>query len=185
MLHLQLLYSPTTYAVLVAVLILCYTAYRAALPRPIPGIPYHEKSARSVLGDAPRMLRHQQKFGAVYDWMTSQSAELNSPIFQLFLNPFVGPAVFVTDPREAQDVLLRRSKDFDRSQFLIGSVAILSCVSVPRTRTLLILFPDCFIGTIPNNHICQPTNEKFRQGRRLLADTMSNGFLHSVGVSRG
>lgn len=134
--HLQSLHSPTTYAVLAAVLILGYAAYRAALPRPIPGIPYHEKSAKSVLGDVPRMLRHKQKFGTVYDWTTSQGAEFKSPIYQLFLNPFTKPAVFVTDPREAHDVLLRRAKEFDRSQFLIGRLCILSSCLVCLTVCL-------------------------------------------------
>lgn len=138
MLHIRILYSPTTYAVLTAVLILGYAAYRAALPKPIPGIPYHEKSAKSVLGDAPPMVRHQQEFGTVFDWMTSQGGELNSPIFQLFLKPFSRPAVFLTDPREAQDVLLRRAKEFDRSQFLIGWA---SCLCLCRTYTLLTCFP--------------------------------------------
>lgn len=90
--------------------------------------------------------------------MTQQGVELDSPIFQLFLKPFSKPAVFITDPREAQDVLLRRAKWFDRSQF----------------------FEDVFSGTVPHNHVIQPTKDKFRQGRRLLADTMAAPFLKHV-----
>lgn len=154
----HLMYSPTVGAVLAAVFILGYALYRAALPRPIPGIPYHKESANRILGDALGMVKHNQQHGTVIDWWTFQGTKLNSPIFQLFLKPFSKPAVFVLDPRETQDVLLRRSKDFDRSEF----------------------FADIFVGTVPDHHIVQPTNDKFRRGRRLLADTMSNGFLNSV-----
>lgn len=33
---------------------------------------------------------------------------------------------------------------------------------------------------MPNHHIIQPTNDKFRAGRRLLADTMTTGFLNKA-----
>ncbi|KAI7774563.1 cytochrome p450 [Diaporthe eres] len=154
----SLFYSSTTCGVLGLVLVLVYALYRAALPKPIPGIPHHEASANSVLGDAPAMVKHKQKYATTFDWMTAQTEKLNSPIVQLFLKPFSRPIVVVTDHREIQDVVLRRAKDFDRSTF----------------------FKDAFGGVLPNHHIIQPTNEKFRAGRRLLADTMSSGFLHKV-----
>lgn len=113
----SLLYSSTTYGVLGAVLVLVYALYRAALPKPIPGIPYHEASGKSVLGDAPAMIRHKNKNGTVFDWMTAQTLELNAPVVQLFVKPFARPIVIVTDHRETQDVVLRRAKEFDRSTF--------------------------------------------------------------------
>lgn len=112
-----LLYSSTTYGVLGAVLVVLYGLYRAALPKPIRGIPYHEASAKSVLGDAPAMLRHKNKSATVFDWMTAQTLELNKPVVQLFLKPFSKPIVVLTDHRETQDVVLRRAKEFDRSTF--------------------------------------------------------------------
>lgn len=112
-----LFYSSTTYGVLGAVLVVLYGLYRAALPKPIPGIPYHEASAKSVLGDAPAMLKHKNKYATVFDWMTAQTLELNQPVVQLFLKPFSKPIVIVTDHRETQDVVLRRAKEFDRSTF--------------------------------------------------------------------
>lgn len=155
---LHLLYIPTTYAVLGVVFLAVSFVYRAAPPRPIAGIPYHKDSATRVLGDAPAMIKNKQRYGTVFDWMTQQAVELDSPIFQLFLRNFSKPTVFITDPREAQDILLRHAKDFDRSQF----------------------FEDVFGGTVPYNHVIQPTNDMFRQGRRLLADTMAAPFLNRV-----
>lgn len=116
----SILYSSTTYGVLGAVIVLLYALYRAALPKPIPGIPYHEASINRVLGDAPAMLKHKQKYSTVFDWMTAQTVALDSPVVQLFLKPFSPPAVVITDPRESQDILLRRAKDFDRSAFFKG-----------------------------------------------------------------
>ncbi|KAK7977179.1 hypothetical protein PG988_004669 [Apiospora saccharicola] len=156
---LDILYSLPAYAALgTALLISTYVVYCALLPKPIPGIPYHHASAARILGDAPAMVYHAQKHGTVFDWMAKQADELNSPIFQLFLKPFSRPSVFITDPREAQDILLHRTKEFDRSQF----------------------FQDVFGGTVPHCHVIQPTNDKFRKGRRLLADTMATPFLHNV-----
>lgn len=117
----SLSHSSTTYGVLGALLVLLYALYRAALPKPIPGIPYHEASANSVLGDAPAMIKHKQKYATTFEWMTAQTDKLNSPIVQIFLKPFSRPIVIVTDPRETQDVVLRRAKDFDRSRFFKGT----------------------------------------------------------------
>ncbi|KAF2152690.1 cytochrome P450 [Myriangium duriaei CBS 260.36] len=149
---------PPTYVLAAAVVVLGYFLYRAALPKPIPGIPHHKKSAQSIWGDVPSLLKHQKNHPQVFDWMTAQALELNSPIFQLFINPFGRPKVFIVDHRESTDILLRRSKDFDRSNF----------------------FGDIFVGTIPEHHIVGPTNERFKAQRKLLSDTMSPSFLNNV-----
>ncbi|KAL7934331.1 hypothetical protein V8C35DRAFT_280076 [Trichoderma chlorosporum] len=145
-----------------AVLSLIFVAgvllYRVALPQPVAGIPYNKKSAKSVLGDTLGLIQHLRKHGTFHDWIAQQPNELNSPIFQLFLQPFGKSFIYLTDPRETQDILLRRTKEFDRSKF----------------------FMDVFAGTVPNHHIIQLTNEKFKQGVRLVADAMGTPFLNAV-----
>lgn len=113
--------SPAAYAAVAVVLALGCAIRWAALPKPLPGIPYNKSSATSILGDALAMVKHKWKSGTIFDWMASQGVELNSPVCQLFLKPLSKPAVIVIDPRETQDVLLRRAKDFDRSQFFQGT----------------------------------------------------------------
>ncbi len=140
------------------VLVLCYLLYRAALPRPIPGIPYNKASAKSIFGDIPALMKNTNETGQVFDWMVAQCTNLNSPIVQVFVKPFGKPNVIMADFRENQDVLMRRMKEFDRSDF----------------------FGDLFIGVLPNHHIRMKTNETFKKQRRLLADTMSPAFLHEV-----
>lgn len=117
----SIFYSSTAYGLLGAVLFLLYALYRAALPKPIPGIPYHKASANRIMGDVPEMLKHHQKYATPFTWMTAQAEKLNSPIVQIFMRPLSRPIVIVTDPREAQDVVLRRAKDFDRSMFFNGT----------------------------------------------------------------
>lgn len=162
---LSLLYSPSTYAVLAVVLGGLYALYRASLPKPIPGIPYHKGSANNILGDIPLLVRFRKGTGpgpnSVVDWFALQAKQFDTPVFQLFLTPFAfgKPTVCITDPREAQDILVRRSKEFDRSDF----------------------FKSAFGGPLANHHIVQDTNDKFRAGRRLVADTMTTPFLNAVG----
>ena len=151
-------FPPSAVAVAVVALTLCYLLYRAALPQPIPGIPYHKASAKRVLGDAPAMLKNREETGTVLDWMAAQCVELDSPIIQLFVRPFGRPFVILADFRESQDILMRRAKEFDRSNF----------------------FGDMFLGLLPNWHLVLPTNDTFRKQRKLISDTMSPAFLHNV-----
>ncbi|KAK6007533.1 hypothetical protein QM012_004347 [Aureobasidium pullulans] len=155
--------SPTLSALAALCLTLLYVVYRAALPRPIPGIPYNKEAAGSLLGDLPEFLGYvKASNGQVLNWLHLQVEKHDSPIIQLFLRPFGRPAVVVADFREAQDVLLRRSKEFDRSR----------------------IFDDVFSGVLPYHHIIQKTTGKVMAQKRLLADTMSTSFLNEVAAPR-
>ena len=140
---------------------LLYFAYRAALPRPIPGIAHHKSAANSLWGDIPSMVRHWASTQEVQGWFSDQCVELNSPIVQLFIRPFGRPMVFIADWRESQDILVRRT-EFDRSKF----------------------FGEILLGLLPKAFISMPTNDTFRHQRRLLANTMSPAFLHQVAAPR-
>jgi len=138
-----------------------YFLYRTALPKPIPGIPYNKDAARSVLGDVSAMVTYQSETGQIFPWMVSQSVKLNSPIVQLFLRPFQKPWVIITDFRESQDILLRRTREFDRSDFL----------------------GDVFVSLVPEFHISKKsTDEKFKSNRNLIKDLMTPAFLHEESI---
>jgi hypothetical protein len=87
-----------------------YFLYRAALPKPIPGIPYNEAAAKHVLGDAPGLLEALTKTGTMLDWLISQLVNRNEPVMQLFLRPLGKPFVIISDFRETQDICVRRSR---------------------------------------------------------------------------
>lgn len=130
-----------------------------ALPKPIPGIPYRADAITTVLGDFTTIGKYMASANVTYfDWLIAQSKRLNSPIFQIFSQPLGRPVVVVNDFREAQDILMRRGKEFDRAHTVF----------------------DIFEGIIPDHHIVQKTNATWKSHRRLLQDLMSPGFLDGV-----
>ncbi|KAH9844889.1 Cytochrome-P450 monooxygenase [Teratosphaeria destructans] len=151
--------SSTTCTLLVGSLIIALIAlYRAALPKPIPGIPYDAASSRRLLGNVPAMLAHMSKSeGTFITYLTDLMDSLGSPIIQVFIRPFSRPLVILADFRESHDLMTRR-KEFDRSQ-VVG---------------------DLFLGVAPNHHIRQKTNDAWKAQRRLIQDLMTPTFLHDV-----
>lgn len=149
----------TTVSLLAAAIILALCAlYRAALPKPIPGIPYHAASSRRLLGNVPAMLAYITKSeGTFITYVTDLMDSLNSPIIQVFIRPFSKPLVILADFREAHDLMTRR-KEFDRSD-VVG---------------------DLFLGVAPNHHIRQKTNDAWKAQRHLIQDLMTPTFLHDV-----
>ena len=148
----------TIYYVAVAIALLGYLCYRAALPRPLPGIPYNKKSASRILGDGPDFIKYQAEHGEKFEYMAKLASEMNEPVIQIFMQPLSRPWVIINDPRESNDIMTRRVKDFDRSRF-IGQV---------------------FEAIAPKHHISLPTADEWHAHRRLIADTMSPAFLNEV-----
>lgn len=103
--------SLSTLAFLSAVaLAVGYYIYRAALPKPIPGIPYNESSVNRVLGDAVDAIAYQKRTGDMIGWITNQVVKHDQPVIQLFMRPFGKPWVVLTDFREMQDIAVRRTR---------------------------------------------------------------------------
>lgn len=85
----------------VTIIAVAYFLYRAAMPTPIPGIPYKTNSANRILGDLPDMLNYAKKTGETVSFFASHCVELNSPITQIFIRPiFSKPWVIIADCRE-------------------------------------------------------------------------------------
>ncbi|RDW66799.1 hypothetical protein BP5796_09548 [Coleophoma crateriformis] len=131
------------------------------LPKPIPGsIPYNKYASRRVLGDVPELLAHTAVSRNPFTFIIEQIHNLDSPIIQLFLKPMKRPIVIISEPRETEDILLRRTKEFDRGYF----------------------FKDVFDANIPYHHLVLDTNEQFKAQRRFISDAMSPTFLREVGA---
>jgi hypothetical protein len=136
-----------------------YLLWQWALPKPIPGIPYNKTSAKGLFGDIPDMISHVSRTGDLWGWFAKQAVKIDSPIFQLWVRPFGRPWVVIYDFQESQDILLRRTKEFDRSAF----------------------FGDIFAGPAPHHHIAKRSlDPEFKYNRALLKDLMTPGFLHQV-----
>lgn len=158
-----------------------YTLYRAVLPKPLEGIPYNKDAADKLLGDVPEMMGYVMKTKRIFVspyplnqrmiflecsqyasqqcWLTSLTQRHNSPIIQAFIKPGSLPWVVVTDPYESQDILLRRTKEFDRSGF----------------------FGDLINGILPEQHIQFLSNDdRFKKNRALINHLMAPTFISQV-----
>jgi hypothetical protein len=130
-------------------------AYWWALPKPIPGIPYNKQAIKSLLGDIRPMLKHIAETQEVHDWMSAQNVKLNSPIVQLFIRPFGRPCVVITDFLEAQDILVYRTKEFDRSKIIA----------------------DVSGGIVSKSHYVMQTNDEFKKHRKWVHGIMASGCM--------
>ncbi|KAH6695550.1 cytochrome P450 monooxygenase [Plectosphaerella plurivora] len=125
------------------------------LPRPIPGIPYNKHSARRILGDYPDILRHPNRRA----WFIDQAKKHQEPMFQFFVSPFRGPIIFIFDHREAQNLSMRRLKEFDRSK----------------------LTADIFRTGVPHGILCMRTSSpEYKSNMSLIRELMTPTFLREV-----
>jgi hypothetical protein len=132
-----------------------YAIYLAALPTPLPGIPYNLESVQKFFGDVPLVKKAQYR----RRWIWSQPREHGSPVSQVFLFPFRRPTVIVTDYREIVDICSRRSTEFDRG-----------------TRN-----KECIGVVAPNFHFTMQTADlQFRFHKKLIRDLMTPKFLRQV-----
>lgn len=147
-------------AALVMIGTLLYLAYRSALPKPIPGIPYDEDASKSILGNVPEMLRFaKENDGNVIPWFFKKLTEKNAPMVQVWIKPFQPPAVIISDYMEVEDLMVRRTKEFNRGKgfkWLFGQVS-------------------------PEFHITKPSGSpEYKRSKELIRDLMTPKFLNEV-----
>ncbi|KAK4244581.1 cytochrome P450 [Corynascus novoguineensis] len=141
------------------VLVGLYRLYCAALPKPLPNIPYNRDAANKLFGDVPEMMAYVMRTKRIFCWLTSLTTRHQSPIIQAFIKPMALPWVVVTDPFESQDILLRRTKEFDRSGF----------------------FGDLIGGILPEQHIqFVSSDSRFKNNRNLINHLMAPTFINEV-----
>lgn len=142
----------------IAIITILYVLYRRALPKPIPGIPHNELSARRLSGDGVPMLALQKAGKRPIDYWGHLCIEKQSPIVQVF-PPFSKPFVIIADCREAQDLLIQRKREVDQ-----GSM----------NRMLWSgLIPTHFIGLESKHPVAQ-------QSKHLVKDVMSTNYIATV-----
>lgn len=142
-------------AALVIIPLALYGLYQWLLPKPIPGIAYNPSAARSLLGDAPAMVKEVSVTGEFRVWCAKQMVKMDSPLCQVFIRPFSQPWVLLADYRESRDILMRR-REFDKSSFLSDGMACMGAF-----------------------HGIYMTGDKFRSNRQLIQDLMTTSFLNN------
>ncbi|KAH8900487.1 cytochrome P450 [Thozetella sp. PMI_491] len=91
--------------------------------------------------------------------MFSIAQRLGSPIAQLLLTSFAAnPIILVDDPREVEDILVRRNREFDRSA----------------------LTTQFFDTLLPRSTLAQFTTPELKAQKRLWSEVMNVDFLRRV-----
>lgn len=150
-------WASTPTLVLSVVVIVLYALYRRGLPKPIPGIPYNEESARRLSGDGPNIM----KFKRPRDFWANLCVKKNSPIVQFFPGPSFDPIVVLSDYREVQDLLIRRSKEIERGTL---------------SRTM-------WSGVVSHHFIALDAKDPlYSQAKQLVRDIMGPNYLATVRI---
>ncbi|KAI0448178.1 cytochrome P450 [Xylaria telfairii] len=143
----------------VAILVALYLAYRWALPKPIPGIPFDESAKNNLLGNLPELVSMLRTTGKTRPFFSGHPKKHNSALTQVWMGPLQKPSLILSDFRESQDILLRRSREFDRGP----------------------LNTNAFANVVPNHHIAMASADpRFKGNRDLVRDLMTPNFLHEV-----
>ncbi|KAK4506666.1 hypothetical protein PRZ48_000398 [Zasmidium cellare] len=152
--------SPTTILVILTLIAGLYLLSRAALPTPLPGIPYVPGSEKNILGNLPFALQHVKTAGRFSSYFYKPAEDLQTPLLQLFMRPFGRPWILLCDGREAQDLMTRRAHEFEYADFAI----------------------DLHRATWPNTLASLKTNDRWRANRRMLGETSTSKYVNSVGL---
>ncbi|KAH7037441.1 putative cytochrome P450 [Microdochium trichocladiopsis] len=136
-----------------------YLLYRQALPKPLPGIPFDEESAKRILGDVPYLQAMKDQGLAARMFWPEQFDKYGTAVSQYFMGPTQKAAVALGDYREVHDLLLRHGKDLCRGP-LVASV---------------------WHGVMPAHFIgMEEDNPAFKAAKALGKDLMTPSFLHEV-----
>ncbi|KAJ7347439.1 cytochrome P450 [Mycena albidolilacea] len=145
-----------------ALLAVSLAIYQLGKPKPLPHIPHNK--LHWFAGDYPfvvRIGREKSGFSYAFDHIATRLGPVSQVVLGLgasWVGKLFGPGnviVVVADAQEAQDVLVNRSAEFDRSK-----------------RTSLL-----FEATLRQGMLGLPTGEQFRQHKRYLAITMTSPYL--------
>ncbi|KAL2270796.1 hypothetical protein VTJ83DRAFT_167 [Remersonia thermophila] len=132
---------------------------RKLYPKPYPGIPYNEASAKRLTGDVmeivPIMKETNELSAAIFAVTTRK---LGVPIAQFLFPGVRKPLIVLEDPREIEDILVRRHKEFDKAAIDV----------------------EVFGAMFPRATLAQYTTPELRAQKRLWADAMSVDFLRRV-----
>ncbi|KAK7224694.1 hypothetical protein V2G26_012697 [Clonostachys chloroleuca] len=130
--------------------------WRWLRPKPFAGIPYNKESAGRILGDVPLLaplIAQTKEFSGSITATTTR--RLGSPVAQLLFPNIRKPLIVVEDAREIEDIILRRTKEFDKA---------------PTTV-------DIVLPLFPHGTVSQYTTPELKAQKRLWSEGMTTSFL--------
>ncbi|KAL5343283.1 cytochrome P450 [Aspergillus crustosus] len=156
--------SPALIAVIATGVVALFIVYNSLLPKPLPGIPYNKAAAKRLRGDIPDITAHASDFdnSTIINYVINTMETLNAPLVQIFTSPLAKPLVVLGDFPEADDIFVRRGREFDRSDS----------------------FTAIFGHLGGNHHIFKKSNAAWKLQRRYMVDSMTPAFLHYMVAPR-
>ncbi|KAH6658465.1 cytochrome P450 [Truncatella angustata] len=143
-------------------IVLC-VVWRKLYPKPYPGIPYVEASAKRISGDMPELMSVIRGSDEITDSMFAISTrKLGTPIAQVLFPRFRRPLIVLEDPLEVEDIMVRRQKQFDKSPMTV----------------------DIFAPMFPRATLSQYTTPQLKAQKRLWAEVMRVDFLRRAAAPR-
>lgn len=137
-----------------------YVRSKYSASRLLPGIPYNKETAKTIRGDAEWDLANIRETGESWRQRFAWTHKIGTPIYQAFIRPGGAPWVVLNDPREIEDLTMRRNKEFDRVREGTNTFSVIA----------------------PNATIAQTTTPEFKAQRRQWQETMHPDFLKKVVV---
>ncbi|KAI1329839.1 cytochrome P450 [Xylariaceae sp. FL0255] len=143
------------FIVVVGIIALVYKLY----PTPYPGIPYNVESAKRIAGDIPDLIALIQSSNEPTPSMFAiTTRKLGSPIAQILFPGIRKPLIVLDDPREIEDILTSRNKEFDKGPTSIGGLGPM----------------------FPHATLSQFATPELKAQKRLWADVMGAEFLRKA-----
>ncbi|KAK0627961.1 hypothetical protein B0T14DRAFT_563721 [Immersiella caudata] len=109
----------STILITILTLLIAFTTYlfKRLFPVPLPAIPHDVASVHRPFGEAPRVKSLGQRTHETSAAVVAQCRKLSSPLVQFLITslPGTAPVLILDNPREVEDILLRRNKEFDQS----------------------------------------------------------------------
>lgn len=141
------------------ILSLLLFVYYMLFPKPYPGIPHNEASVKRITGDIPLLIPLIKANNEFSDNLfTVTTRRLGTPIAQFLFPGLQKPLIIIDDPREVEDICLRRNTEFDIAPM---EVEISGCV-------------------FPNSPLSMYTTPELRAHKRRWAETVSPEFLRGT-----
>lgn len=132
---------------------------RQLYPKPYPGIPYNHKSANRIAGDIPDLIPLLKATNEFSDPLfTVSTQQLGTPIGQFLFPGIRNPFVVLEDPREIEDILMRRNKEFE-----VAPMAV-----------------EMYGPMFPNALVAQYSTPELKAQKRLWLDAGNAEFLRAV-----
>ncbi|KAI1080919.1 cytochrome P450 [Whalleya microplaca] len=139
--------------------ILLVVLWHKLYPKPYPGIPYVESSARRISGDVPELMSVIRATDEITNAMfTVTTQKLGIPIAQILFPRFRKPLIILDDPLEVEDIVVRRYNEFDKAHTNVG----------------------IFVPMFPRATLSQYTTPELKAQKRLWADVMHVDFLRKA-----